>query len=298
MARIAFVFHSGRPVALKAVEDSRAWLQERGHEVVAPWRGDGTPGQGVVPPPDLVVAIGGDGTMLRAVDLAGPVGSPVLGVNVGALGYLTETEPSALPEVFGRFLSGEFTVEERMILEVAASDALGKAIALKTSVDDEGAGDNAPGIGGRNSLLALNEVVVEKTVSGHTVRVATAISGRPFLTYVADGLLVATPTGSTAYNLSARGPIVSPSLHALLLTPISAHMLFDRSVVLDPQEWVKIEILDARPAALVVDGIRVATLEPGCSIVARSGPHPARFVTFAKRDFYAILKAKFRLADR
>ena len=145
---------------------------------------------------------------------------------------------------------------------------------------------------------ALNEATVEKTVPGHTVRVATLIDGRPFVTYAADGLLVSTPTGSTAYNLSARGPVLSPRLRAIVVTPVSPHMLFDRPLVLDPMERLRLEVLEPRPAVLVVDGVTVSTLEPGATVDCREGDQPARLVTFGTRDFHAILRAKFHLADR
>jgi NAD+ kinase len=145
---------------------------------------------------------------------------------------------------------------------------------------------------------ALNEATVEKTVPGHTVRIAASIDDRPFVTYAADGLLVATPTGSTAYNLSARGPVLSPRLRAIVVTPVSPHMLFDRPLVLDPKEQLRLDVLEPRSAVLVVDGVTVTTLEPGVSVECREGPQPARLVTFGTRDFHAILRAKFHLADR
>jgi NAD+ kinase len=109
---------------------------------------------------------------------------------------------------------------------------------------------------------------------------------------------VATPTGSTAYNLSARGPIVSPHLRALIVTPVSPHMLFDRPLVLGPSETFRLELLSGGPAVLVVDGSCVEHLGPGDAVVCRAGHHPARLVTFGRRDFHAILKAKFNLTDR
>ncbi len=119
-----------------------------------------------------------------------------------------------------------------------------------------------------------------------------------FLSYVADGFLVTTPAGSTAYNLSLRGPIVSPKISAIVLTPIAAHMLFDRSLVVAPDEEVGIELLADRPAVLVVDGRSSIALEPGDSISVRGGQRPARFVTFETGDFYGVLRAKFGLSDR
>ncbi len=226
---------------------------------------------------DLVVSLGGDGTLLRAVDSALDASVPVLGVNLGLLGYLTEVEPSGLEEALGRFLDGRYEVEERMTLSVTVRDPDG-------SVVDE--------------RCALNEATVEKTVPGHTVRVAASIDGLPFVTYAADGLVTSTPTGSTAYNLSARGPLLSPRLRALVLTPVSPHMLFDRPLVLDAGQQIRLEVLGPRPAVLVVDGITAATLEPGSAVDYREGDRPARLVTFGERHFHAILRAKFHLADR
>ena len=142
-------------------------------------------------------------------------------------------------------------------------------------------------------------MVVEKPVPpGHSIRLAASIADRPFITYAADGILVATPTGSTAYNLSARGPIVSPHLRALIVTPVSPHMLFDRPLILEPSETFRLELLSGGPAVLVVDGSCVEHLEPGDAVECRAGPHPARLVTFGRRDFHSILKAKFNLTDR
>jgi NAD+ kinase len=150
---------------------------------------------------------------------------------------------------------------------------------------------------GTEVRVCLNEAVLEKTVSGHTIRLAASFngSGRRFTTYTADGLIVSTPTGSTAYNLSARGPIVSPGLRAIVVTPVSPHGLFDRSLVLGGQESVRLEVLDGRPAALVLDGRDHGTLAPGDAVSCRAGAHDAHFVTFGDRDFHQILKTKFGL---
>lgn len=145
---------------------------------------------------------------------------------------------------------------------------------------------------------ALNEATIEKTVPGHTVRVATAIDDRPFVTYAADGLLVSTPTGSTAYNLSARGPVLSPLLRAIVVTPVSPHMIFDRPLVLEPTERVRLEVLEPRPAVLVVDGVTITHLHPGSTVECREGDRPALLVTLGPRDFHALLRAKFHLAGR
>ena len=177
------------------------------------------------------------------------------GVNLGQLGYLTEVEPPALEHALERFVAGDYEVEERMTLEVEITRAGGE-----------------PGVDIGSPFLVLNEAVVEKTVPGHTVRLSASIAGRPFVTYLADGLLVCTPTGSTAYNLSARGPILSPLLRAIVVTPISAHMLFDRTIVLEPEQWIRLEVIGPRPGILVIDGMSVAELEPGDAVSCREGP--------------------------
>ena len=274
MARIAFYVHPSRPEAAELAGRAEAWLGERGHEVTAALAPDGSVS---VAGADLLVSLGGDGTLLRAVDSALALGVPVMGVNLGLLGYLTEVEPAGLEEALARFLDGAYEVEERMTLLVEVRGPDGATVA---------------------SVCALNEATVEKTVPGHTVRVAASIDDRPFVTYAADGLLLATPTGSTAYNLSARGPLLSPRLQAIVLTPVSPHMLFDRPLVLDGSQQVHLEVLGPRPAVLVVDGITVTTLEPGATVDCRQGDAPARLVTFGSRDFHAILRAKFHLADR
>ncbi len=150
----------------------------------------------------------------------------------------------------------------------------------------------------RGPRLALNDAVLGKAPTGHTVRIEVAIDGEPFTPYTADAVIVATPTGSTAYNLSARGPIVAPSHHALLLTPVSPHMLFDRTLVLEPTTRLTLTVGADRPAALAVDGRDLDDLRPGDSLVCTASEHSARLVTFGPRDFHQILKAKFRLSDR
>lgn len=150
----------------------------------------------------------------------------------------------------------------------------------------------------RQTWTALNEGVVEKQEAGHTIRLQVWIDGTPFTSYAADGLILATPTGSTAYSLSARGPVLSPRLRAVLLTPVSPHMLFDRSLVLDPSEVVEVEVLGHRSATLSIDGQPAATLVEGDRVSVAPADQVARFVRFGDRRFHQILKAKFGLTDR
>lgn len=286
-------------------ESATEWLISRGHKVervlsdVEHSHEEGerpvgiprsTLDEGELGAVDLAVSLGGDGTMLRTVAMTASQGIPVFGVNLGHLGYLTEVEPSGLESALERFVAGDYRIEERMTLEVSVERGE-LAAALERSLETDIVGNLEP-------HLVLNDAVVERTVPGHTIRVATQIAGRHFVTYAADGLVVATPTGSTAYNLSVRGPIVSPQIQAIILSPIAPHMLFDRPLVLAPEEWLRLELAPPRPALLVLDGQRVTVLGPGDSVVCRPGTNTARIVTFGLRDFHAILRTRFHLADR
>jgi NAD+ kinase len=279
---VAVVADRERQEAAALARAAVTWLAERGHEgwVVpddAPVLGlDDLVSERPLSGADLLVVLGGDGTMLRAVRMLDGAPVPLLGVNVGVLGYLTEIEPPALTGSLERFIAGpeagRWYLDERMMLHVAvASDG---------------------------GWRALNEAVVEKHDAGHTVRLLARIAGEPFTSYAADGLIVATPTGSTAYSLSARGPIVSPKHRAMLLTPVSPHMLFDRTLVLEPSETVEIEVDGFRAAALAIDGQRVATLFDGDVVTCRPAAETARFVRLSPHHFHHILKSKFGLADR
>jgi NAD+ kinase len=230
---------------------------------------------------DLAVAIGGDGTMLRTVALVAPAGTPVLGVNVGQLGYLTEVEPADAAAAVAKVLAGDHGIESRMLVSVRVDRADGRADDL-----------------GPVPTVALNEAVLEKTPMGHTVRIGVHLDGDFFTTYATDGLIVASPTGSTAYSFSARGPILDPELRAMVLTPVSPHMLFDRSLVLAPDLEVRLEVLGHRPATLSVDGHNVGELSEGDALVCTAADVSARLVTFGPRDFHHILKTKFGLTDR
>ncbi len=279
MAVIGFVVHSHREAALLLAKETAEWLDEQGHESEIHATGaeadqECTPGGW-----DLAVSLGGDGTMLRTVDLVCGAEIPVLGVNLGTLGYLTVVEPSGLRPALERFLSGEYQVEPRMTLDVSFSSPHG----------------DPPPAAPRS---ALNDVVLQRTQVGHTMHTEVAVNSVPFLTFASDSLILATPTGSTAYNLSARGPIVSPKARVQVLTPVAPHMLFDRSLVLDADEKVTITATGEQPVDVVVDGWHWATLAPGQSVHCCRGRKDALLVTFGERDFHHILKSKFDLKDR
>jgi NAD+ kinase len=283
MAVIGFVTHESREEAKWLAEDTALWLEEGGHEVrlltspgvISRW---GCSPSQLANGIDLAVSLGGDGTMLRTVDLVCGTGVPVLGVNVGHLGYLTEVDPDGLRDGLKRFFAGDYRIEERMTLLVEVIGASADA--------------------GSAVFRALNDAVLQRTSFGHTIRLSVSLGGEPFLTYAADSMIVASPTGSTAYNLSARGPIVSPRARLIVVTPVAAHMLFDRALVLGATEVVGMELIEGRQAELVVDGQSRGVLSSGDVVRCRAGDYDARLVTFGERDFHHILKQKFGLSDR
>jgi len=284
MATVGLFVHHVHGDAARLARDAAAWLTDAGHEVRIPESDAAVAGleahacdvDALTKELDLAVSLGGDGTMLRTVDRVADDDVPVLGVNLGHLGYLTEIEPAHLHDALEGFLAGRHAIEHRMRMAVDVS-----ASGIESGVRP-----------------ALNEAVLGKTPTGQMVRVMVTIAGEPFTTYSADGLIVATPTGSTAYAWSAGGPLVDPSHEALLLTPVAAHMLFDRSLVLPPTSAIRLEVVGGRPADLSVDGRSLGTLGQGDAIVCTAAPNPARLVTFGGHGFLGILKAKFGLTER
>lgn len=300
MSCVLITAHHERVEAAALARDAAAWLEQRGHQAWMPVEdatAHGLAELGSSRSPtdaDLVVSLGGDGTMLRTVHLLDGRPTPVIGVNVGLLGYLAEVEPDGMIGALERFFAGEHELEDRMMLEVVVQRADGSEHRDGNHPD----GNRPDGNHLDGPRRALNEAVVEKHDSGHTVRLGVEIDGEAFTSYAADGLIVATPTGSTAYSLSARGPVVSPTHRAMLLTPVSPHMLFDRSLVLDPDEEIVIEVLGHRLVDLTLDGQKVAGLGRGDRVRFRPAQASARFVRFGPRRFHQILKNKFGLNDR
>ena len=289
MATVGLIVHEHRPEAADLARQAARWLTMGNHRVRLPKEDAenvGLPEFGCLPEElgaglDVAVTLGGDGTILRAVNLVSRSGVPLLGVNLGRLGYLADLEPEGLTDALHRVVAGDYAIEERMMLSVFFQRA--------------GEPPVIPAVDG--DMWALNEVVVERPAAGHTVRVAVEVEDRFWTTYAADGLIVATPTGSTAYAFSAGGPIVSPNVRALIMTPVSAHMPFDRSLIVDARDAVRVEVTD-RPATVVIDGREVGVLEKGDAIICTEAPGSARFVSLGPRDFYGILKTKFGVADR
>ena len=277
--RLGFVVHGGRKAAVDACTELVEWARTRsldtrileGIDVDA---GEVTPEASFSDGLDLVVSVGGDGTLLRAALLGARADVPVLGVKVGRLGFLTEVAPSDAPALLDGWLSGRDVVEEeRMALTAEA----------------EGAHWSEP-------QWALNEVMVEKTARHRVIRLAAEVNGEHVMTFSADGVIVATPTGSTAYSFSARGPIVSPQLECLVLVPVSAHMVFDRPIVLGPEEQVTLEVQDEEPGLLSADGRPGLELPVGARVRIRRAERPARLLRRKRSEsFFSLLRDKFSL---
>jgi NAD+ kinase len=278
MSTVGLIFHEGRRDTTEFADELAGWLRSEGHVVRVAGSGgeqcDDEFGAGL----DLAVSLGGDGNILRAVALVAAHDVPILGVNFGQLGYLTVVEPSEARTAIAASLAGQHQIERRMMLDVDVESA-------------------DPELDGQHRL-ALNEAVLERTQGVNTVHLAVVLDGAPFTTYAADGLIVSTPTGSTAYAFSVRGPIIESTHRALQLTPVSPHMLFDRTLILDPGATIRVEVGKQRPASLSVDGRTLGVLRDGDAIVCTTSAHDALLVTFAPRDFHAVLKAKFGLNDR
>jgi NAD+ kinase len=221
-----------------------------------------------------VVALGGDGTILRAAELARPEATPLIGVNLGHVGFLAEADPVALDVVAAEILAGRYAVEERLALEVrVVRDGV---IALTD--------------------WALNDVSVEKASREHMVNVMLEIDGRPLSRWGCDGIVCATPTGSTAYAFSAGGPVVWPSVQAVLVVPISAHALFARPLVVSPSSTVAITLADDdRSAVLFCDGRRSHVIGPGDRLEVVRSDTPVRLVRLRTAPFTDRLVTKFHL---
>ena len=266
---ILLVAHTGRPAALRVASIVVARLATAGItvRVLEPEAAElGFDSSAAVPVSDaaaegaeVVLVVGGDGTLLRAAELARPAGVPLLGVNLGHVGFLAEAEPEDLPAAVDSVVARKYEVEERMTIDVTAR-LDGETLAL---------------------TWALNEATVEKTARERMLDLVTEVDGRPLSRWGCDGVVFATPTGSTAYAFSAGGPVVWPEVEALLLVPISAHALFARPMVVSPRSVLAAEVIgtvggqsETAGAVLWCDGRRKVDLPPGSRIEIQRGVSP------------------------
>jgi NAD+ kinase len=286
--RVLIVAHTGRSVASSVAAQFCRALSNAGVQVrvlaneAFDLRAAGGEAVQVVPAdPDaalgceLVVVFGGDGTILRGAELARPTGTPLVGVNLGHVGFLAESDVDHLDEVVERIVSRRYEVEERLTVDVAVW-CNGRLVA-----ED----------------WALNEASVEKASRQRMVEVMVEVDRRPLSRWGCDGVVCATPTGSTAYNFSAGGPVVWPEVEALLMVPISAHALFARPMVISPDSTLAIEVLSRTTdtAVLWCDGRRTFDLPVGARVEVRRGRLPVRLARLRQGPFTDRLVAKFEL---
>jgi len=292
---VLVVLHAGRPtnrytaaaVARRLAADGvRLRMLDDEWKEVAPLVGD-LPSQlaprvvdalpGCAEGAEVALVLGGDGTLLRAAETARPCGVPLLGVNLGHVGFLAEAEQESLNEALRAIIDGGYDVEERMTVDAVAF-ADGDEIARS---------------------WALNEVSVEKSSRERILEVVLEVDCRPVSAFGCDGVLCSTPTGSTAYAFSAGGPIVWPQVQALLLIPSNAHALFARPMVIAPDSQVAVEVQPSSPPAVLdCDGRRTAALPPGARVEVTQGATPVRMVRLDGRPFTDRLVRKFDLPIR
>lgn len=271
--RIGILRHPKIAEAHQLAQDIAAELRSRGADV---WIGSTWDEEAIrvqVTRLDLLVTLGGDGSMLRAARISAPHGVPLLGINLGRVGFLTEVQRDAWRDYLPHVLAGGYRIEERMMLRA------------ESRRNDELLGVHD----------ALNDVVVSRGDMARVVRVHTYVDGDHLTQYVADGLIVSTATGSTAYALAAGGPILPPTLKNILLIPVAPHLSMDRAIVLDQGATVEMHAVAEHQAILTVDGQFAVTLVDGDRVIVRASPHVARFVrTHSPAHFYRTLMARLR----
>ena len=225
---------------------------------------------------ELAIVLGGDGTILRAAELVRGCSAPVLGINMGHVGFLAEIDRDDMDAAVRRVIDRDYEVEERLALSVRVKDVDG-AVVYET--------------------FALNEATVEKASRERMIEVVLEIDGLPLSSFGCDGMVVSTPTGSTAYNFSAGGPVIWPSVEAIAVVPLSAHALFAKPLVVSPDAAVAIEMLEGTSGAGILwcDGRRSHDLPPGARVVVRKSSRPVRLARLHPTEFTNRLVRKFQL---
>lgn len=284
---VGLVVHAGRDASVEAAGEAARLLAGLGANVYVASNDDLTDGTGLsavasVGAPsdfaeeiDIAVSFGGDGTFLRAAHICRDAQVPVLGVNLGRLGFLAEVEVDDVGAALRALVDGEFTVETRATLQMSIEDPTGGHVATG---------------------WALNEVSIEKSARHRLLLMDIHVDGTLFAKLPADALILATSTGSTAYALSAGGPIVSPRVEATLVVPVAPHALFDRTVLASPDEEVRVQLAaDQEPALVSCDGRDPVTVEVGSSVTVVGGGRPVKIARIGKLDFASVVRRKFGL---
>jgi NAD+ kinase len=316
ISRLGLVVHQGRPLAVETARIVREWAAD--HDIgctdIDVWTDHEDRRTGIdelhhAGDPDLVVTLGGDGTFLRGARIAAKNNAAVLGVDLGKVGFLTEVACRDVEEALEAVHDGSATYEERMTLTMRSSRPLEIPRGIE-SLLHFGHGPALPpppvrretvegdGWGVALDVTALNDVVVEKLARDHQVALGVYLSARLLASYSADAVIVATPTGSTAYSFAAGGPILSPTTEAIVFTPVAPHMTFNRTVVAAPDEPIALRVLPhSGQAAVSIDGQMRGVLDPGDWVSVYGSPRRLRLVRLRPTDFYGRLRDRFGLTD-
>jgi NAD+ kinase len=283
VSRVGIVAHAQKAEAHELARKVVAWLTDAGHRACVLRDEADVIGtiECVVDPEeftklDLLLVLGGDGTMLHGIERAGFSGVPVLGVNLGRLGFLTETSPDNVFDALERVLAGEGTIDERSTVAATVQRPDG-------SVEQLGE--------------AINEFSVERAVGGKVIQMTLTIGDQQFTTFAADGLIVATPTGSTAYAFSMRGPVVSPELRCLVVVAVGAHALFDRPLVVAEGQDVEVAVRFGGRGIVVADGRPVTEIGEGDVLRTFVGSSAVKLVRLAPDSFFTRLARRFGVPE-
>lgn len=264
--------------ARQAIDTFVNWARESGHQIVLSdeleeFTGDHliyVPRADVASQVDIVVSMGGDGTILATARQIGSSGTPILGINLGSLGFLTQLTPRQLVQALDDIVGGNYQIEERMLLKVEVE------------------GDQQPGY-----KYALNDVVVDKGAVSRLIEVQFRVNGEDIVTYRADGLVIATPTGSTAYNLAVGGPILHPKMRGILAAPISSFSLSTRPMLFDSDDILELTVKSHdRVVGLTIDGQVMVPLMDTARVTIRRAEFGLKFIVFPENSFYKVLRNK------
>jgi len=276
MTRLGLAFNPTSPAALLLRDRAVQWCAEQGVPAWTAPSGEVETLVAKLPTTDALVVLGGDGTFLRAARAVAAVDVPILGINSGTVGFLSKSEPEDLSQVLAALIAGDYTLEPRMTIEARLLP--------------EGLGETA------ESHVALNEAAVVRGSQARVVRLEVSIDGSHLATYICDGLVVATPTGSTGYSFSAGGPILDPTSRNLVVTTIAAYLSAIRSIVVSPDHRVLIRVIEAYDSLVSIDGREDFALKVGDAVEILARERPIRFVQpRGAPPFWELLRRKAEL---
>jgi NAD+ kinase len=282
--KIGIVAKRNKPEAVDVIKDLVPFLKDRGIETIldaetAALSGEASSlkGEDIPKKSDMVIVLGGDGTLLHAARMVGKEEIPILGVNLGSLGFLTDVALEELYKTIEKVLSGDFKTEERMMLKAVVTGSDGKTF----------------------DLSVLNDVVINKGVLARIINLEVMVNGAYLTTYNADGLIVSTPTGSTGYSLSAGGPVVHPTLSAIIINPICPHSLTNRPILVPDDSAIEIRLLSGDSDVFVtLDGQVGVDFAEGNTVVVTKSKRKVRLIEPPERDYYDVLRTKLNWGGR